>query len=259
MGRIMTQPLFGPYLAGKHAIVTGGNAGIGKAIAELFAQHGAFVSIIGRNVNAGAEGVASIEKLCGQPRAAFYSADVSQKEQVDAAVAQILDARPVCHIVVNNAGITRDNLLLKMTEEDWDAVIDTNLKSCYNVCKAIIRPMIRQRFGCIVNVSSVIGLVGNAGQFNYSAAKAGMIGLTKTLAKEMAGRGIRANAIAPGFIETPMTQALGQEQRLAQLARIPLGRFGSPEEVANVALFLASDLSSYLTGQVVTVDGGLIG
>jgi 3-oxoacyl-[acyl-carrier protein] reductase len=239
-------------LEGKCAIVTGGTSGIGKAIALTFAEHGAKVAIFGQNQERGDDVSKKMNAMT--PGAFFIPVDVSKKESVDQGCHQALQAFGKIDIVVNNAGVTRDNLLLKMSEQDWDEVMAINVKSCYNVCHALVRPMIRARAGSIINMSSVVGLVGNGGQINYAASKAAVIGLTKSLAKELAPRNVRANCIAPGFIETPMTEGLNQESLLGQ---IPLGRLGTPEDVAHLALFLASDLSSYMTGQTIAVDGGM--
>ena len=178
--------------------------------------------------------------------------------QVDECIGKILKDFGKVDILVNNAGITRDGLLMKMSEEDWDLVLQVNLKSIYNTCKALSRPMMKARSGAIVNISSVIGLIGNAGQANYAASKSGMIGFTKSIAKELASRGIRANCIAPGYIDTQMTEGLPAPVKEAIIAKIPMGRIGHPNDIAAAALFLASDLASYITGQVLTVDGGMV-
>lgn len=239
-------------LEGKCALVTGGTAGIGRAIALKFAEAGAKVAIFGQNHERGAEVVEEMRSLTDA--SLFVPVDVGNKELVDKGCLEVLEAFDRVDIVVNNAGITRDGLLLKMSEKDWDEVMAINVKSCYNVCHALARPMIRARGGSIINMSSVVGLVGNAGQINYAASKAAVIGFTKAMAKELASRNIRVNCIAPGFIETGMTEGLNRE---ALLGEIPLGRLGVPEDVANMALFLASDLSNYVTGQVLSVDGGM--
>jgi 3-oxoacyl-[acyl-carrier protein] reductase len=191
-------------------------------------------------------------------RSVAIQADVSQAEQVDAMVKQVVEAFGRIDILVNNAGITRDNLLLRLKEEDWDAVLSTNLKGVFLCTKAVTRQMMKQRFGRIINISSVVGLIGNPGQANYVAAKAGVIGLTKTAARELASRGISVNAVAPGFIETDMTAVLGEETREQMLGQIPLGRFGSAEDVAGAVAFLASDDAAYITGQTLNVDGGMV-
>ncbi len=235
-------------LKGKKALVTGGTAGIGEAIALLFAEQGAEVCIWGTNEQR-AEGV--VRRMgSGQ----YQLVDVSQTAEVEAAAKELGQV----DILVNNAGITRDGLLMKMSEADWDLVLDVNLKSVYNTCKALIRPMMKARSGKIVNIASVIGLMGNPGQTNYAASKAGMIGFTKALAKEVASRGIQVNCIAPGYIETNMTTGLTPEVQETLLSHIPLGRMGQPREIAQAALFLASPLSDYVTGQTLAVDGGMV-
>jgi len=239
----------------KSAIITGGTAGIGREIAIQFAKQGASVAICGTNKER-AEGVLKdLEAARVTPDQEFKAEilDVSSKEQVEKVLGPI-----ECDILVNNAGITRDNLLMRIKEEDWDQVLDINLKSVFNTCQTFIRPMMKKRAGKIINISSVVGLTGNAGQVNYAASKSGMIGLTKSLAQEVAGRGICVNCIAPGFIETRMTGALNDQQRDAILSKIPMKRMGAPKEIANAATFLASDMSNYVTGQVLTVDGGMV-
>lgn len=247
-------------LKGKTALITGGTAGIGKAIACLFAQQGADVAIFGTNRERAEQALREIEAAKARPeqKCASYLVDVSKPKEVDEAVEQILKDWGKVDVLVNNAGITRDQLLMRMTEEDWNLVIDVNLKSVYNTCRALTRPMMKARTGTIVNISSVIGLTGNAGQANYAASKSGMIGFTKSLAKELASRGIRANCVAPGYIETQMTQNLSDSIKESILSKIPMGRIGNPRDVAQAALFLASDLANYITGQVITVDGGMV-
>lgn len=241
-------------LAGKTALITGGTSGIGLAIAECFASQGASVTVFGTNPEKGANALASIEQKAPGSNPRFLSVNVSDFQKVEEAISTLgkLD------ILVNCAGITRDGLLMKMTEEDWDTVLDVNAKSCFNTCKAVIRQMLKARSGKILNISSVIGLIGNPGQVNYAASKGAIIAMTKALALEIAPRNIQVNCIAPGFISTAMTDALTEEQREAILKRIPLGRMGLPEEVAKAALFLASSLADYITGQVITVDGGMV-
>lgn len=239
------------------AIVTGGNAGIGKAIALQFAREGARVIIFGTNAEKGAEVVAELaQQPCPTPE--FYKVDVSKTQEVDEAIKDILAKHSKIDIVVNNAGITRDQLLMKMSEEDWDQVMAINVKSCYNLCRAVTRPMMKARRGKIVNIGSVVGITGNQGQVNYAASKAAMIGLTKSLAKELASRNIYVNCVAPGFIDTKMTEQLTPAQKEAILSQVPLKRLGLPEEVAHAVLFLASASSDYITGQVLTVDGGMV-
>lgn len=247
-------------LAGKTALVTGGTAGIGQAIAYLYAEQGASVSIFGTNEQRAQQTIAEMEQRRVDPDQKFiyYMVDVSLTVAVDEAIQKLLASFGKIDVLVNNAGITRDNLLMKMSELDWDSVMDINLKSIYNVCKSLTRPMMKARSGTIINISSVIGLTGNAGQANYAASKAGMIGFTKSIAKELSSRHIRANCIAPGYIETSMTDSLSAELKQAILAKIPLGRIGSAIDIAYAALFLGSDLSSYVTGQVLTVDGGMV-
>jgi 3-oxoacyl-[acyl-carrier protein] reductase len=246
-----------PMLSGKVAIVTGGSRGIGRAVSIALADAGADVAIVYAGNRQGAEEtVAEIEKR-GR-RGVMIQADVSQADQVDSAVKQVLDAFGRIDILVNNAGITRDNLVLRMKEEDWDRVVDTNLKGTFLFSKAVIRTMMKQRSGRIINISSVVGVSGNPGQANYVAAKAGVIGMTKSLARELASRGITVNAIAPGFIETDMTAVLGDEVRDQIMGQIPLARFGSPEDVAAAVRFLASDDAGYITGQTLHVDGGMV-
>ena len=245
-------------LKGQTAIVTGATAGIGKAIAKKFAEHGAYVVAIGTNPERGAQVLAELLALPNNAGASFHQLNVANFAEVEALCKTILEQRSHVDILVNNAGITRDQLLMKMTEDDWDTVMAINVKSCYNTCRALVRAFVKARKGKIINISSVSGLTGNAGQVNYAASKAAMIGMTKSLAKELAPRNILANCIAPGFIETPMTDVLTEAQKTAALGQIPLGRMGSPEEVASAALFLASAWSDYITGQVITVDGGMV-
>lgn len=243
--------------ANKVVIVTGGTAGIGKSIALKFAEKGATVLILGRNENRGQEIVNEIKNLYSLD-SYFYKIDVSNCKEVKALIKDILDKYGCVDIVINNAGVTRDQLLMKMTEQDWDEVMEINIKSCYNLCHALIRSMMKARQGKIVNISSVVGLSGNAGQVNYAASKAAIIGFTKALAKEVATRGINVNCVAPGFIETQMTEVLSEQQKQATVSRIPLGRMGSPDDIANAVLFLSGSDSDYITGQVLTVDGGMV-
>lgn len=247
-------------LKGKTALITGGTAGIGKAIACLYAENGADVAIFGTNKERSEQALKEIEACKADPsqKIVCYLVNVSQSKEVDEAIEKILKEWGKIDILVNNAGITRDNLLMKMSETDWDHVLSVNLKSVYNTCKALSRPMMKARSGCIINIASVIGLTGNAGQVNYAASKSGMIGFTKSLAKELASRGVRANCVAPGYIETQMTEGLGPSVKEAILTKIPMSRIGQPRDIAHAALFLASDLASYITGQVLAVDGGMV-
>lgn len=242
-------------LHGKVAIVTGATAGIGKEIALTFIQSEATVIAVGTNEERGKLLEAAAMNIA-QEKLHFIKADISKKEEVERLIHTVIEKFQKIDILVNNAGITKDGLLLKMSEEDWNRVIAVNLTSSFYTCQAILRPMIKARQGKIINVSSVVGLMGNPGQCNYAASKAGIIGFSKSLAKEVASRNIQVNCIAPGFIETPMTEALhGKKEEIVK--QIPLGRFGKPEEIAQTALFLASSMSDYITGQVITVDGGL--
>ncbi len=247
-------------LNGKTALITGGTAGIGKAIAVHFVQNGADVIIWGTNAQRGEQALVDLESVKSREnqKISLHLVDVSKTKDVDLAMVQALTLTGKIDVLVNNAGITRDQLLMKMSEEDWDQVLDINLKSVYNTCRALTRPMMKARSGSVINISSVIGLSGNAGQSNYAASKSGMIGFTKSLAKELASRGIRANCIAPGYIETQMTEDLSLTVKEAILAKVPMGRMGQPSDIAHAALYLASELSSYVTGQVLTVDGGMI-
>jgi len=242
-------------LTGQVALVTGGARGIGKAIALRLAKDGARVGIVDL-AEGGAATAEEIAAATGQTTT-FAKADVSVEDQVKQAVQAVESALGPIDILVNNAGITRDNLLLMMAEKDWDAVLNVNLKGAYLMSKAVLRGMLKRRRGSIINISSVVGRRGNAGQVNYSAAKAGLLGLTKSLAKEVGSRNIRVNAVAPGYIDTEMTAALDEQTRTALVAQIPLGRIGSPEAVAEAVAFLASDRAEYITGAVLPVDGGL--
>ncbi len=243
-------------LSGKVALVTGSARGIGRSIAEAFSAEGAIVVVNDVGSDAGArETLAALTGAGGSGSVEMF--DVSDAAAVDAGVKNILAAHGRIDILVNNAGITRDNLLLRMSEEEFDAVVRVNLKGTYLLTKTVTRHMMKQRSGKVVNISSVVGMMGNAGQSNYAAAKAGIIGFTKAAARELAPRNITVNAIAPGFIRTAMTAGLPEAVQKAFLAQIPLGRFAEPQEVAELALFLASDASSYITGQVIGLNGGM--
>jgi 3-oxoacyl-[acyl-carrier protein] reductase len=242
-------------LANRTVLVTGANRGLGKAIALRLAREGAQVAVGARNADSAALVVDEIVALGGQAMA--VQLDVTDTTSCVAAVDAVLNRWQTIDALVNNAGITRDTLLLRMNEEQWDAVIDTNLKGVYRCSRAVLRSMLKVRNGCIINISSVVGITGNAGQTNYSAAKAGVIGFTKSLALELAGRNIRVNAIAPGYMDTDMTQELSPEQRSALLGMIPLGKTGSPEDIAAAVAFLVSDDATYITGQTLVIDGGI--
>ena len=243
-------------LEGKTALITGAARGIGKAIALKFAQEGADVAFTDLKRDEFMEATENELKALGV-NAKGYASNAASFEESQQTVDEVIGDFEKIDILVNNAGITRDNLLMRMTEQDWDLVIMINLKSVFNLTKAVQKVMMKQRFGSIINMSSVVGVEANAGQSNYSASKAGMIGFTKSIAQELGSRSIRCNAIAPGFIETEMTHKLKEDVREAWIKTIPLRRSGKPEDVANVATFLASDLSSYVTGQVINVCGGM--
>lgn len=243
-------------LTGKNALVTGAGKGIGKAIAMELAANGAFVIVNYNGSKAAAEQtVAEIQKAGGD--AVAYQCNVADYESCGGMVSELIKTYKHIDILVNNAGITRDGLLMKMSEDDFDAVIDTNLKGCFNTIRHLSRYFLKQRAGKIVNISSVSGILGNAGQANYSASKAGIIGLTKAVARELASRGINVNAVAPGFVETDMTDALPDSVKEGLCAQIPLGRTGKPEDIAKAVAFLASPAADYITGQVLSVDGGM--
>lgn len=243
-------------LDGKTALITGAARGIGKSIAIKFAQEGANIAFTDLNYD---ENMQATEKELSAfgVKAKGYASNAASFEDSDKLIASVVDDFEKIDVLVNNAGITRDNLLMRMQEADWDLVMTVNLKSVFNLTKAIQRVMMKQRYGSIINMSSVVGVNGNAGQSNYSASKAGMIGFTKSIALELGSRNIRCNAIAPGFIETEMTHKLKEDVREAWIQDIPLKRSGKPEDVADVATFLASDLSSYVSGQVLSVCGGM--
>ena len=243
-------------LEGKTALVTGGARGIGKAIALRFAAEGANVAFSDLNIDDNAKDL-ELEITAMGVKGKGYASDASSFEGSENLINAVMDDFGSIDVLVNNAGITRDNLLMRMTETDWDLVIKVNLKSIFNMTKAVQRVMLKQRSGSIINMSSVVGLSGNAGQSNYSASKAGLIGFTKSIAQELGSRSIRCNAIAPGFIETDMTAKLPEDVRKEWINGIPLKRGGKPDDIADVALFLASPLSSYVTGQVISVCGGM--
>jgi 3-oxoacyl-[acyl-carrier protein] reductase len=244
-------------LSGKIALVTGGGRGIGRATALKLGAAGAKVAVNYNASEAPAREVAdAIIEAGGE--AGIFRADVSKADEVDALASGIIKDWGRIDILVNNAGITRDNLMMRMSQGEWDDVIETNLRSAYFTSRAVLRTMLRNRWGRIVNISSVVGLTGNAGQANYAAAKAGLIGFTKSLAKEVGSRNITANAVAPGFIETDITAGLPDNLKADMLKAIPAERYGQPDDVANVVLFLASDLAAYVTGQVINADGGMV-
>ena len=242
-------------LKGKVALVTGAAQGIGKAIALLLARNGADIVVSDINLEKAEETAKEIRAI--GPKAMAVKVDVANLSDVEQMVTGILEKLAKIDILVNNAGITRDKLILRMTEEDWDAVLGVNLKGTFNCTKAVLRHMAKQRSGKIVNIASVVGEMGNAGQANYSASKAGVIGLTKTIAREYAQRGINVNAIAPGYIETPMTEALPEKAKEELRKLIPMERLGKPEDIAEAVLFLVSEESSYITGHVLNVNGGI--
>jgi 3-oxoacyl-[acyl-carrier protein] reductase len=241
---------------GRVALVTGGGQSIGREICLALAAAGSDVTVVDVNGETAAQTAGEVSAL-GR-RSLGLAVDVSDWDAAAGAVEATVGELGSLDILVNNAGITRDGLIVRMTPEDWDKVLSVNLRGAFNFCKAAAKPMMKRRWGRIVNISSVIGVMGNAGQANYAASKAGLIGLTKSLAKELAGRGVTVNAVAPGFIETPMTEVLGEKARNDMLAMIPLGRMGTTVDVADVVSFLVSDGARYVTGQVLHVDGGMV-
>ncbi|SHI81359.1 3-oxoacyl-[acyl-carrier-protein] reductase [Geosporobacter subterraneus DSM 17957] len=243
--------------AGKTAIVTGGSRGIGKAIALKLAQLGANIAVNYTSKPEEAEKVVTAIKEMGRDAIAI-KADVSNGEDVQQLIDEVERHFPTIDILVNNAGITRDTLLMRMKEEDWDQVIAINLKGTYNCTKAVTRKMMKQKSGKIVNIASIVGVMGNIGQSNYAASKAGIIGFTKSVAKELATRGINVNAVAPGFIQTDMTEVLSEEVKESLMTHIPMKQLGTPDDVANVVAFLCSENARYITGQVLNVDGGMV-
>lgn len=244
-------------LTGRIAIVTGAGRGIGKAIAGRFAAEGAAVALISRT-EANAQAAAEAINAAHPGSARFYAADVADHAAMIELGKRVVADLGGADILVNNAGVTRDGLALRMSDDDWDTVLDTNLKGAFNAVKAFQRTLLKSKFGRIINISSVIGLIGNAGQCNYAASKAGLLGFTKSLAREFAGRAVTVNAIAPGFIVTDMTNELNDAQKEGILKSIPLGGFGEAADIAHAAAFLASDEARYITGQTLTVDGGMV-
>jgi 3-oxoacyl-[acyl-carrier protein] reductase len=241
-------------LTGQAAVVTGGSRGIGLAISRALAEGGAKVAVVARDEGRARE---AAESLPGDGHRG-YSADVADSASVDALIKKVEEELGGIDVLVNNAGVTRDNLLMRLKDEDWDAVIDTNLRGAFNTIRAASRGMMKRRSGRIINISSVVGLTGNKGQANYAASKAGLVGLSKAVARELASRGILVNVLAPGYIETDMTAALPEAAREGLLGQISLGRLGQPEDIAGVVRFLAGPAASYITGQVLVVDGGMV-
>ena len=240
-------------LDGKVAIVTGGSRGIGRAVASELSAAGAAVAVVARSVD-GAQ--ATVDALAGE--GAAWSCDVADPARCVELVSEVQDRLGPVDILVNNAGITRDNILVRLKDEDWEAVLETNLRGAFNTTRAVARGMMKRRSGRIINIASVVGLTGNSGQANYAASKAGLVGFSKSVAQELASRGVLVNVVAPGFIETDMTAELPEEARDALFERIPLGRFGAPDDVAGAVRFLAGPAAGYITGQVLVVDGGMV-
>jgi len=244
-----------PTHAGQVALVTGASRGIGRAIALRLAQDGFIVTGTATS-DVGARAIS--EALAAHPGSHGIRLDVNDAAGVEAAIETLLKAQGALHVLVNNAGITRDTLSVRMKDDDWDAVLDTNLKAVFRLSRAVLRPMMKQRYGRIVNITSVVGAMGNAGQANYAAAKAGVAGLTRAMARELASRGVTVNCVAPGFVATDMTGGLPEAQKAALLSQVPLGRLGTPEEIAHAVAFLASPLAGYVTGTELHVNGGML-
>ncbi|MEZ5003612.1 MAG: 3-oxoacyl-[acyl-carrier-protein] reductase [Chitinophagales bacterium] len=242
-------------LEGKKALITGGSRGIGKAIVEVFVKEGAEVAFTYLSSEESAKKI--VDDLQSYGKVVAIKSNAANYQEAEELVKQVIDALGGIDILVNNAGITRDNLIMRMSEDQWDEVIQTNLKSVFNLTKQVMRPMMKARSGSIINISSIVGMRGNAGQSNYAASKGGIIAFTKSIAQEIGSRNIRCNAIAPGFIETDMTDALGEEAKDAFIKNIPLKRLGTPEDIANAAAFLGSDLATYISGQTLSVCGAL--
>jgi 3-oxoacyl-[acyl-carrier protein] reductase len=247
-------------LKNKKTLITGGSSGIGKAIAISFIKNGADVAIFVTNKQRAEEAIKEMDayKVNDSQQIFYKIVDVSKTKDVEEAVKEVFQVFKEIDVLVNNAGITKDGFIIKMTEDDWDRVIDVNLKSIFNTCKVVSRQMMRAKRGKIINISSVVALMGNPSQVNYAASKAGMIGFTKSLAKELSRRNVCVNCIAPGYIQTKMTGDLPDDVKEKMLSNIPLNRFGDPKDIANAVLFLASNMSDYITGQVLTVDGGMV-
>ena len=245
----------GKVLAGRVAIVTGAGRGIGEGVARAYGAQGAKVAVVDLNQDSAEQVAKAIREAGGQAQA--FACNVADREAVDKTVADVVAKLGPVDILVNNAGITRDNLLMRMKDEEWNDILDTNLSSVFRLSRAVLRPMMKARYGRIVSIASVVGTAGNAGQTNYSAAKAGMIGFSKSLAQEVGSRGITVNCVAPGFIDTDMTRALPEAARTKLLERIPLGKLGTPEDIANAVVFLASDEAGYVTGTTLHVNGGM--
>jgi len=247
-----------PEISQQNVIVTGANRGIGRVIAEQFADHGAHVGVLGRREEAVEETVTEIrEKHDPAGKLSSIVADVSSADQVHEAIGEWADRNEAVHTLINNAGITRDGLLMTMKSDDWEDVLKVNLDGAFHCAKAVIRPMMKNRWGRILMVSSIVGLTGNAGQSNYSASKAGLVGLSKSIAKELGSRNITSNTIAPGYIDTEMTEELDEETRETLLENTPVGRLGEARDIAELALFLASEKASFISGEIIRVDGGL--